>query len=178
MGPQRLGLLRVQWEANSIGPIKVSKQSLASQRQEGDNKAKHPNTEKDGDSSTPPGCQVAKRVDDADVFLQSEISEEEDGHFSGEHGQRADDLTLAAVHPGLSVSVILPSKLQVISPDHEEVDAHQPICTCNMTRPGFTADTVTFTIMCFECLTCFYMYMIYYTFVLLLCKIEHRWCLF
>lgn len=130
MSPQRLWLLRVQREANTIGPVEVTKQPLAGQRQEGNNEAEHPNPKQDGDSSSPAWGQVLERVDDADVFLQGEICEEQDGHFSGQHGQRADDLTLTAVHPGLRVPVVLAPKLQVVRANHEEVDAHQPVCTC------------------------------------------------
>lgn len=124
----------MQREANAIGPIEVPKQSLARQWQEGHQKAKHPNPKKDGDSSSPARRQVLEGVDDADVFLQGEVSQEQDGHLCGQHGQGADDLTLAAVHPGLSMPVVLAAELQVIRTDHEEVDAHQPVCTC---REGF-----------------------------------------
>lgn len=142
MSPRRLWLFRVQREADSIGPIKVAKQSLTGQRQKGHNKTKHPYPEQDGDGASPAGSQVVERIHDADVFLQSEVSEEQDRDFSGQHGQRADDLTLTAVHPGLSVPVVLASKLQVIRTDHEEVDAHQPICTCtaHRTRNGLIRD--------------------------------------
>lgn len=71
-----------------------------------------------------------KRVHDADVLLQGEVREEQNGHFGGQHGQRADDLTLSAVHPGLSMSIVLAAKLQVIRTDHEEINAHQTISTC------------------------------------------------
>lgn len=130
MSPKCLWLLRVQWEANSIGPVEVAKQSLEGQWKEGNNKAKHPYPKKDGDSSSPARCQVLERVHDADVLLQSEVSEEKDGYLSGQHGQRADDLTLTAIHPGLSVPVVLAAKLQIIRTNHEEVDAHQSVCTC------------------------------------------------
>lgn len=130
MSPKRLWLLGVQREANSIGSVEVTKQPLADQRQEGDDEAEHPNPEEDADSSSPSGCQVAERVDDTDVFLQSEVSEQKDRHLSGQHGQGADDLTLTAVHPGLCVPVVLAAELQIIRADHEKVDSHQPVCTC------------------------------------------------
>jgi len=118
MSPKRLRLLGVQREADAVGAVEVAKQPLAGQRQEGDDEAEHPDPEKDGDSSSPSGRQVMERVDDADVLLQSEVGEEEDGHLGGQHGQRADDLTLTAVHPGLSVPVVLAAELQVVRPDH------------------------------------------------------------
>lgn len=130
MSPKRLWLLRMQRETNSIGPVEVAKQPFAGQRQQGDNKSKHPYPEEDGDSSSPAGRQVLERVDDADVLLQSEVSEEKHRYLGGEHGQGADDLTLTAVHPGLSVPVVLAAELQIVRSDHEEVDAHQPVCTC------------------------------------------------
>lgn len=134
VGPQRLGLLWMQGEANAIGPVEVAKQPLAGQGQEGNHEAKHPNAEKDGDGSPPAWRQVLERVHDADVFLQRQIREEQHGHFGGQHGQGADDLTLAAVHPGLSVTVVLASELQVVRADHEEVDSHQPVSA--WTREG------------------------------------------
>lgn len=130
VSPKCLGLLGVQWEANSIGPVEVAEQPLAGQRQEGNNKTEHPYPKKDGDSSSPARRQVLERVDDADVFLQSEVSEEKDWYLSGQHGQRANDLTLNAVHPGLCVPVVLAAELQIIQTDHEKVDPHQPVCTC------------------------------------------------
>lgn len=78
VSPERLWLLRVQRETNSISPVKVAKKALADERQEGDNESEHPYSKKDGDRSSPAGCQVLEGVDDADVFLQSEVSEEED----------------------------------------------------------------------------------------------------
>ncbi|TNN42287.1 hypothetical protein EYF80_047549 [Liparis tanakae] len=128
-------------EADAVGPVEVAKQPLAGQRQKGDDEAEHPNPEKDGDGSSPPGRQVLERVDDADVLLQSEVGEEEDGHLGGQHGQRADDLALTAVHPGLSVPVVLAAELQVVRPDHEEVDAHQPVCTCEEGAPSFATNS-------------------------------------
>lgn len=104
-------MLRVQRKADTIGPVKVAKQPLANQWEEGNNKTKHPYPKKDGDSSSPAGSQVLERVDYADVFLQREICEEQDRYFSGQHGQRANDLTLAAIHPRLGVPVVLASKL-------------------------------------------------------------------
>lgn len=136
VGPERLWLLRVQREANSIGPVEVTKQPLAGQRQNGNDEAEQPYTQKDGDSSSPSGRQVAERVDDADVLLQSEVSEQEDGHLGGQHGQGADDLTLTAVHPGLSVPVVLAAELQIIRADHEEVDSHQPVRACTEAQPS------------------------------------------
>lgn len=78
MSPKRLWLLGVQREANSVGSVEVAKQPLADQRQEGDDEAEHPNPEEDADSSSPSGCQVAERVDDTDVLLQGEVSEQKD----------------------------------------------------------------------------------------------------
>lgn len=111
MSPQRLWLLRVQWKANTIGPVEISKQALASKRQEGNDETKHPYPKKDGYSSSPARCQVLKGIYDADVFLQSEVGQEQDRYLGGQHGQGADDLTLTAVHPGLSVPVVLASEL-------------------------------------------------------------------
>ncbi len=87
MSPERLRLLRVQWEANSVGPIEVTKKSFAGQRQKGNNKTKHPYSKKDGDRSSPARRQVLEWVDDTDVFLQGEVSEEKDRYLSGQHGQ-------------------------------------------------------------------------------------------
>lgn len=130
VGPECLWLLRVQRETNSIGPVEVAEQSLAGQWQEGNYEAKHPYPQKDGDSSSPARRQVLERVDDADVLLQGEVCEEQDGHLGGQHGQRADDLALRAVHPGLRMLVVLAAELQIVRTNHEEVDPHQPVCTC------------------------------------------------
>lgn len=124
ISPKCLWLLRMQWETNSIGPVKVAEKLLAGQRQKGNNEAEHPNPKKYRDSSSPARRQVLERVDDADVFLQSEISEEEDRYLCGQHGQRANDLTLNAVHPCLCMPVVLATVLQIISTDHEKVDPH------------------------------------------------------
>lgn len=130
MGPHCLRLFGVQREADAVGPVEVPKQSFTRQRKEGNDKPKHPYSKKDGDSSSPARGQVLEGVHNADVLLQREVREEQDGHLGGQHGQGADDLTLTAVHPGLSVSVVLAAVLQVIRADHEEVDAHQAVRTC------------------------------------------------
>lgn len=78
MSPKCFRLFRVQWKANSIGPIEVAEQPLADHWQDGNNKTEHPNPKKDGDGSSPARRQVLERVDDADVLLQSEVSEEKD----------------------------------------------------------------------------------------------------
>lgn len=114
----------MQRKTNSIGPVKVAEGLLAGQRQKGNNEAKNPNPKKYRDSSSPARGQVLERVDDADVFLQSEIREEEDRYLCGQHGQRANDLTLKAVHPCLRMPVVLATVLQIISTNHEKVDSH------------------------------------------------------
>lgn len=130
MRPDRLRLLRVQRETDSVGPVEVAEESFADQREEGDDEAEHPDAQQDGDGASPAGRQVLERVHDADVFLQREVGEQQHRHLGGQHGQRADDLALAAVHPGLSVPVVLSSELEVVRSDHEQVDSHQPVCTC------------------------------------------------
>lgn len=129
VSPQCLRLLRVKREADSIGAVEVAEQAFAGQWQKGDHKAKHPDPQEDGDGAPPARCQVLERVDDTDVLLQGEVGEQEHRHLGGQHGQRADDLALDAVHPGLSVPVVLPTELQVVRANHEEVDPHQTVCT-------------------------------------------------
>lgn len=124
MSPKCLWLLRMQRKTNSIGPVKVAEGLLAGQRQKGNNEAEHPNPKKYRDGPSPARRQVLERVDDADVFLQREISEEEDRYLCGQHGQRANDLTLNAVHPCLRMPVVLAPVLQIISTDHKKVDPH------------------------------------------------------
>lgn len=124
VSPQCLRLLRVKREADPIGAVEVAEQAFAGQWQEGDHEAKHPDPQEDGDGAPPARCQVLERVDDTDVLLQGEVGEQEHRHLGGQHGQRADDLALNAVHPGLSVSVVLSSELQVVRANHEEVDPH------------------------------------------------------
>lgn len=130
VSPQRLRLLRVKREADPVGAVEVAEQALAGQRQEGDHEAEHPDPQEDGDGAPPARRQVLERVDDADVLLQSEVGEQEHRHLGGQHGQGADDLALNAVHPGLSVPVVLAAELQVVCANHEEVDPHQPVGTC------------------------------------------------
>lgn len=120
----------MKWEAHPVGAIEVAEQALAGQGQEGDHEAEHPDPQEDGDGAPPARRQVLERVDDADVLLQGEVGEQEHRHLGGQHGQGADDLALNAVHPGLSVPVVLAAELQVVRADHEEVDPHQPVRTC------------------------------------------------
>lgn len=129
MSPQCLRLLRVKREADPVGAIEVAEQAFAGQWQEGDHKAKHPDPQENGDGAPPAWRQVLERVDDADVLLQGEVGEQEHRHLGGQHCQGADDLTLNAVHPGLSVSVVLATELQVVGANHEEVDPHQTVRT-------------------------------------------------
>lgn len=130
ISPKGLWLLGMERKTNSIGPVKVAERLLAGQRQKGNNEAEHPNPKKYRDGSSPARRQVSERVDDADVFLQGEISEEEDRYLCGQHGQRTNDLTLSAVHPCLRMPVVLATVLQIISTNHEKVDPHQSVCTC------------------------------------------------
>lgn len=129
MSPQCLRLLRVKREADPIGAVEVAEQTFAGQWHEGDHKAKDPDSQEDGDGAPPPRRQVLERVDDADVLLQGEVGEQEHRHLSGQHCQRANDLALNTVHPGLSVPVVLATELQVVRANHEEVDPHQTVRT-------------------------------------------------
>lgn len=137
-------MFRVKREAHPIGAVEVPEQALADQRQEGDDEPEHPNTEQDADRPPSARGEVVEGVDDADVLLQGEVGEEEDRHLGGEHGQGADHLTLDAVHPGLGVTVVLATELEVVGADHEQVNTHQPIRTCAGGDKYWHADLVWF----------------------------------
>lgn len=77
LGSESLWLLRVQRETNAIRSIEVFENPFKDQWQESNNKAQDPDDHQNGNSAFAARGQVAERVDNADVFLQGEVCEEQ-----------------------------------------------------------------------------------------------------
>lgn len=76
----------MQRETHAIGSIEVSENPFTDERQESNNKAQDPDDHQNGYSTSTARGQVSERVDDADVFLQGEVGEEQNWHLGWEHG--------------------------------------------------------------------------------------------
>lgn len=60
-------------------------------------------------------------------LLHGQISEQHDGNLRGQHSQEADDTTLQAVHPLLSILVVLATYIK--DSNEKQIDPHQTVCT-------------------------------------------------
>lgn len=77
LSSESLWLLRMQRETHAIGSIEVPENPLTDERQESNKKAHDPDDHQNGNSACAAGGQVSEWVDDADVFLQGEVGEEQ-----------------------------------------------------------------------------------------------------